>query len=332
VKIAVFEIEEWERAMFEPIGAEHEIQFVDGPLSSENASQYANAEVISPFIYSDLGAGVLKQLSHLRLIATRSAGFDHIDLDYCKRNDIVVCSVPRYGEHTVAEHVFGLLLTISHNLTEAINRTRRGDFSQQGLQGFDLRGRTLGVIGTGSIGRCVIAIAKGFGMKVVAYDVKPDEELASRLGFRYASMKEILAEADVITLHVPATKSTYHLLSTEQFAIMKDGVILINTARGTVVDIRALLRALADGKVAATGLDVLPEEPVIREEAELLRSVFRKKHNLETFLVNHILLRMRNVLITPHSAFNTREAVQRILTTTMHNIVAFAQGEPQNIV
>ena len=159
-----------------------------------------------------------------------------------------------------------------------------------------------------------------------------DDELASRLGFRYLPMQELLSTADVLTLHVPANKHTYHLLSDDEFAAMKQGTILINTSRGSVVDVRAMMLALAEGKLAAAGLDVLTEEPTIREEIELIRSVYREKHDLETLLANHILLRLRNVIITPHSAFYTQEAIERILNTTVSNILAFDRGEPQNIV
>jgi D-lactate dehydrogenase len=224
------------------------------------------------------------------------------------------------------------LLAISHNLVEAVDRTRRGDFSLQGLRGFDLKGKTLGVIGTGSIGRRVIQIAAGFAMQVVAYDVAEDDELAARLGFHYLPMEELLSTADILTLHVPANEHTYHLLSDHEFALLKEGAILINTSRGSIVDVRAMMLALAEGKLAAAGLDVLAEEPTIREESELIRSVYREKHDLETLLANHILLRLRNVIITPHSAFYTQGAIERILDTTVDNIVAFAQGEPQNVV
>lgn len=332
MKIVIFQVEPWEAETFSALDTDHDLQCLQEPLTQVNAQQHQDADIISTFLYSDLGAAVLQQFQHLKLIATRSTGFDHIDLNYCRDREITVCNVPTYGEHTVAEHVFGLLLNLSHHLTEAIDRTRRGDFSQVGLQGFDLRGKTLGVIGTGNIGQRVIEIAGGFQMAVMAFDVKPQEALAADLGFRYASMEEVLATADIITLHVPSNPKTHHLISTEQFNQMKMGVILINTSRGSVIDIQALVRALSEGQVAAAGLDVLPEEPVMREEAELLRSFYRKQHNLENLLADHILLRLRNVIITPHSAFNTREAVQRILDTTTENILAFTQGEPQNVV
>ncbi|HEY4707049.1 MAG TPA: hydroxyacid dehydrogenase [Thermodesulfobacteriota bacterium] len=331
MRIAVFEVEEWERAAFDRADSGHEIRFLADPLTAGNAGPYADADVISTFIYSELDRRALSRFRNLLLIATRSTGLDHIDIDYCRERGIGVANVPTYGDNTVAEHVFGLLLTISHNLIEAIERTRRGDFSQQGLRGFDLRGKTLGVLGTGSIGRYVIDIAKGFNMDVLAYDLFPKEELARSHGFRYAALEEVLRKSDVITLHIPATAETRDFLSEREFGMMKDGVVIINTARGTLIDVHALLRAITAGKVAAAGLDVLPEEPTIREEAELLRSIVKKKP-LDVLLADHILLRLRNVVITPHSAFNTREAVQRILDTTVENISAFARGERKNRV
>lgn len=332
MRIVVFEVEEWERATFDALGSDHEVVFVEQALSAANVGHYSDADIISTFIYSNLGTHVLERFAHLKLIATRSTGFDHIDQEYCTRQNIMVCNVPTYGDNTVAEHVFGLLLAISHNMVEAVDRTRRGDFSLRGLQGFDLFRKTLGVVGTGNIGRNVIGIARGFGMEVLAFDVKPDEAFAESRGIRYVDMSELLAQSDIISLHVPSNQHTYHLLNDEAFACMKDGVVLINTARGNVVDIQALVRALATGKVRAAGLDVLPEEPTIREEAELLRSVYHREHDVETLLADHILLRLRNVIITPHSAFNTREAIERILDTTVTNIAAFVRGDAQNVV
>jgi D-lactate dehydrogenase len=332
MKVCIFEVDPWERGFLEALAQEHDIEFFSEVLDAETVKQAADAEIVSTFIYSRLNRSLLEKLPGLQLIATRSTGVRHIDIDYCRERGIEVANVAGYGNVPVAEHVFGLLLTISHNLTAAIERTRRGDFSLQGLRGFDLKGKTLGVIGTGYIGRNVIRIAKGFGMDAVAFDVKPNKEAAEELGFRYADMDELLTEADVITLHVPGTEKTKNLLSRDEFSQMKEGVVLINTARGSVVDVQALMQALADGKVAAAGLDVLPEEPVIREEAELLRAAFRKEHPMDTLLADHILLRLRNVYITPHSAFDTVEARQTILETTVDNIRSFAKGQARNLV
>ena len=332
MKIAAFEMEPWECESFETLQNEHDVRFDERPLSVETAEDHADAEIISTFIYSDLSRQVLEKFDSLQLIATRSTGFDHIDSDYCKERGIKVANVPTYGENTVAEHVFALLLAISHNLVEAADRTRKGDFSQDGLRGFDLMGKTLGVIGTGNIGMHAIRIAKGFGMQVVAFDIDKNDEAAADIGFEYMGMDDALRRADVITLHVPANPRTKGLIGKQQFDVMKDGAVLINTSRGPVVDIHAMLEALSSGRLAAAGLDVLPEEPVVREEAELLRATFTKEHNLETLLADHILLRLRNVVITPHSAFNTREAVQRILDTTRNNVESFIARQPQNVV
>jgi D-lactate dehydrogenase len=332
MKIVIFEIEPWEREAFEDLQIEHDIVFESSKLNAETALKHPDAEIISTFVHSSLDAEVLQKLPQLKMIATRSTGFDHIHLETCAEHGIKVTNVPSYGEATVAEHVFALLLAISHHLIDAVNRTRRGDFSQVGLRGFDLIGRTLGIIGTGHIGRHAARIARGFGMDVIAYDIEPDEAAAREIGFRYRDFDEVLRRADVVSLHVPATEGTRHMIAAREFELMKDGAILINTARGSIVDVRSLIGALSTGRIAAAGLDVLPEEPVIREEAELLRSAFSHEHDLESLLADHILLRLRNVLITPHSAFNTREAVHRILDTTRANIDAFIAARPQNLV
>ena len=332
MKVVVFESEPREAFVFDRLKPDHDVTLVEESLSETNVGQYAGAEIISTFIYSKLDRAVLDRLPSLRLIATRSTGFDHIDLSYCSQRGITVCNVPTYGENTVAEHVFALLLAISHRLLEAVDKARRGPFSPEGLEGFDLEGKTLGVIGTGSIGRHVIRIAKGFGMEVVAFDVRPDPELAETLGFRYESYEQLLKAADVITLHAPATPETQDMLSDSAFARMKHGVIIINTARGSLIDSRALIQALRSGKVAGAGLDVLPDEPLIREEVELIWSIFRDQRDLRDLVANHVLLRMPNVVVTPHSAFNTREAVGRIVETTVANIRAFIDGRPQNVV
>jgi D-lactate dehydrogenase len=332
MKIIIFEAEPWEQDAFLDFKKDKDIILLQDKLTRENVEKYSNAEIVSTFIYSDLHCDVLTKLPKLKLIATRSTGYDHIDVDYCRDNGIEVCNVPEYGENTVAEHVFALLLGISHHLVEAVNRTRRGDFTLAGLRGFDLKGKTLGVVGTGNIGQCVIQIANGFGMDVVAFDVREDQALAKRLNFTYLPMDDLLGRMDILTLHVPANEKTYHLISDDQFAKMKDGVVIINTSRGSVLHIEALARALAIGKVTAAGLDVLPDEPTIREESELLHSFYRQEHNLQTLLADSVLLRLRNVIITPHSAFYTKGAIYRIINTTIENITAFLAGKPQNLV
>ena len=327
MEIALFEIEEWEKETFRSLEGDHNVRYSAEPLNAVNARECTDCEVISTFIYSNVNGSTLEKLENLRFIATRSTGVDHIDMGACKERGVQVSNVPSYGKNTVAEHVFALLSVIAHNMVEAVDRTRKGNFSQQGLQGFDLYGRTIGIIGTGDIGQYVARIANGYGMQVLGFDVKPKSGLDRELGFEYVGMDDLLASSDIVTLHVPGGKATEDLISHDQFDRMRKGAVLINTARGSVVNVEALVRALAEGKLAAAGLDVLPEEPVVREEAELLRSYFEHRHNLDTLLADHLLLRMRNVVITPHSAFNTREALQRILDTTRDSIGSFIDGK-----
>jgi D-lactate dehydrogenase len=332
MKTYFFEIESWENDLLSGMCRKFDYEVVKSPLNAENATHYQDADVISCFIYSSLTREVLEKFKNLKLIATRSTGFDHIDVDYCNERGIAIANVPAYGAHTVAEHVFALLLALSRHLRRALQQTREGNFSLRGLRGFDLYGKTIGIIGTGYIGIRTAEIAKGFGMNVLAHDIHPHMDEARQMGFTYTSLDRLLAQSDIISLHVPATRSTHHLLSDREFGIMKDGVVIINTARGANIDVKALLSALAEGKVAGVGLDVLPDEPSIREEAELLRASFSKQHDLETLLVDHALLHHKNVIVTPHSAFYTTEAIERILQTTSDNIQAFHDGIPLHIV
>lgn len=332
MKIIVYETEQWERQACLRLCDRHEVSCLSEALDEQTVGGSADVEVISTFVRSVLSAGVLSRLPALKLIATRSTGFDHIDLDYCAAHDIEVCNVPDYGDVTVAEHVFALLLAVVRHIAESSERTRRGDFTQAGLRGFELRGKTLGVIGTGRIGRRVIEIAAGFGMKIVAYDLRPDPEGAARLGFEYQSLDDVLAAADVLTIHVPGTASNPHLISDREFGLMRRGSVLVNTARGSVVDTAALVRAIADGKLRAVGLDVLPEEPLVRDEAEVFRIGSDRTFDLKALVANHVILQFPNVVVTPHNAYNTDEAVHRLIETTIDNIEAFARGAPRNLV
>jgi D-lactate dehydrogenase len=332
MKVVIFEAEEWEAEACRALSGAHELTCVNARLTPTEAARHRDVEAISTFINSRLGADVLAEMPNLKLIATRSTGYDHIDQTWCAAHDIAIANVPDYGDVTVAEHSFALMLAAARHLVDAVERTRRGNFAQEDLRGIELRGKTLGVIGTGRIGRRAIEIAQGFGMKVVAFDVMPDERAATDLGFRYLSFGEVLTTADILTLHLPATVETEDLISDAQFEQMKPGALLINTARGNIVSVPALVRALAGGKLRAAGLDVLPHEPLVREEAEVFRGPPLEKENLEALVANHVLLRFPNVIVTPHVAYNTHEAVARIVKTTIANIEAFAAGTPQNLV
>lgn len=333
MRIALFETEDWEEAACDRLGVLHQITCTPGHLDLSTASGYGDAEIVSIFVGSLVDEAVLDRLPALKLVATRSTGLDHIDLSACERRGIMVCNVPDYGDATVAEHVFALLLAIVRNIVESVESTRRGVFSAAGKRGTELRGKVIAVVGTGRIGRRTIEIARGFGMTVLAYDVQPDMEVAARLGFSYGSLHEILEHADVVTLHVPSSAKTMALIDDDAFLAMKQGCILINTARGNLVDPEALVRALESGQLRAAGLDVLPRETLLRDEAELFRGLSPPGwSDLRTVVADNILLHHPNVVITPHNAYNTGEALRRIIDTTIGNIEAFTEGSPRNVV
>ena len=332
MRIAVFEIEKWEREHLEKALAGHQLSFHAEPLTEDNAALAADADIAVVFIYSRVNAAVLMAAPNLKMVTTRSMGFDHIDLDACAARGITVCRVPAYGEQTVAEHAFALLMSLSRHIFQAYERTEKAVFDYHGLMGFDLMGKTLGVVGGGRIGMNVVRIANAFGMKVVVHDPYPKPELAAQYGFTYGTLDEVLAQADAVTLHVPYMPATHHIINDAAFAKMKTGVVLVNTARGGLVDTGALLKALESGKVSGAGLDVIEEEGCFKEEAELATVAFQGKCDLQAIVRNHALINRPDVIITPHIAWYSSEAVERILTTTAENVVKFAGGAPVNVV
>jgi len=287
--------------------------------------QVKDYEIVSPFIYSDLSKKILKQLPNLKMIATRSTGTDHIDFEYCKKNNIVVANVPHYGENTVAEHTFALILGLSRRLVESVERVRQGGFSPTGLTGFDLANKTIAVIGVGGIGKYVVRIANGFGMKVVGVGKKRDQKLAKKLNFTWVNLDQALKTADILSLHVPLTKETKHMINKTNIKKMKKDSILINTCRGPIVESEALLWALEEGIIAGAGLDVLEEEESIDNPKKLF-DTYLSKETLKDLVVAHILREKPNVIITPHNAFNTKEALQRIINTTIKSITEFLKN------
>ncbi len=332
MKVAFFETEKWEEEYISLKLKNQEPLFFAGPLSQENIGTVADCTVISPFIYSRIDEAVIQKCKNLKMIATRSTGFDHIDVNVAKKNKITVCNVPSYGENTVAEHTFALILCLSRKLPESIARAKNGDFSLEGLRGFDLKGKTLGIIGLGHIGLHVARIAKGFEMNVLAYDVKQEKKLAKKIGFAYIGFEKLLSLSDIITLHAPDNKKTHHLINSTNINLIKRGAYLINTARGGLIETGAMLGALSEGILAGAGLDVLEEECFVKEEAQLLSKEFPKTCDLKTALRNHILLKQKNVIVTPHNAFDSQEAIIRILDTTIQNIESFLKNKPINKV
>ena len=331
MKIAFFEIKGWEKHLLKKALKGHQIKFFPEPLNTENLKQITHYDILSVFIYSKITKQILAKLPKLKLITTRSTGFDHIDLKACKQRKITVCNVPFYGENTVAEHTFALILALSRNIHKSYVRVLKGDFSIEGLKGFDLKGKTIGVIGAGHIGLHVIKIARGFGMEVLAYDVHQDHFLEEVLDFKYVTLETLLQNSDIITLHTPALPSTYHLINKQNIHLIKKDALLINTSRGSVVETEALIEALDKKILSGAGLDVLEGEELIKEEKQLLYDK-KKLEALRALVRDQILLTKDNVVYTPHIAFYSQEALERILETTVKNILNFIQEHPQNVV
>lgn len=307
------------------------VQCFPGTIQDIPLTKFAKADVVSVFIYSVVKKELLRSLKNLKLIATRSTGFNHIDVKSALKRGITVCNVPYYGENTVAEHTFALILSLSRNIHKAYVRTLRNDFSLQGLQGFDLKGKTLGVIGAGSIGLHVIRMAKGFGLNVIAYDLRQNHFLAETLDFEYTPLAELLSRSDIISLHCPSNEQTHHLLNMKNIGEVKKGALFINTARGDLIETQALHYALNSGIFAGAGLDVFEGEELVKEENQMLtKNVPVEK--LHALLQKNILLKMENVILTPHMAFDSVEALERILQTTVDNIVDFEAGNPHFVV
>jgi len=287
--------------------------------------------VLSVFVGSRVDQPLLDACPDLRLVATRSTGYDHVDLAACAARGVAVANVPTYGENTVAEHTFALILALSRNVHKAWVRTQRGDFSIQGLQGFDLRGRTIGLIGVGHIGLHTAKIARGFGMRVLAADPRPQPLLAELVGFGYVELEELVASADIVSLHAPLLPATRHLVDRELLKRFKRGALLINTARGGLVDTEALLWALDEGILAGAGLDVLEGEELLTEDRRRL-ALERDEASLRVLVENQLLAGREDVVVTPHVGFDSVEAVQRIAEVTAANVAAFLAGNPQNLV
>jgi len=333
-KVSFFEVsEKWQKDLLTASlpRSQYQLRFTPSKLTRLNARKYADSEVVSIFIHSQIDKKILDDLPRLRFIATNSTGFDHIDLAECKRRGVKVANVPFYGENTVAEHTFALILAITRKIVRSVNRTKHGKFSLKGLRGFDLKGKTIGIVGTGHIGRHVVRIAHGFEMKMLAYDVKKDKALENHYPLKYVSLERLLKNSDIISLHAPYNKHTHHLINKKNLQLVKPGSILINTARGGLVDTKALLVALQKGRLAGAGLDVLEEEGVITEESALI-SRYIDRRDLQVVLANHRLMSMDNVIVTPHNAFNSNEAIRRIIDTTIANIRSWKRGRSINLV
>ncbi len=333
MKIQYFSGEAWEQEYVKNKLAGQDVVFHDGSLANYPDLSDPDAEVLCNFIESKIGEAEFARFPKLKLVATRSTGFDHIDLAAAKSRGITVANVPYYGEQTVAEFAFALMLALSRKIIDADELVREtGTFAQTNLRGFDLSGKTLGVVGAGHIGAHAIKMGNGFSMHVLGFDVHQDAALASSLNFTYASLDDLLAQSDVITIHVPYNAHTHHLINRENISKIKRGAFLINTARGAVVETDALVDALKNGTLAGAGLDVLEEEGELNDAVALLTAPHPNEALLKTALENHYLINHPRVIVTPHVAFDTTEAVERILDTSIENIKSFVAGTPVNVV
>ncbi len=332
MSILFFDVEDWERNQLPKEIAGLSVGMEFGRVSSEIEEDPEKVRIMSVFAWSGVNKKTLDRFPNLEHIATRSTGCDHIDLGSCRERGVTVSHVPGYGERTVAEHTFALMLVLSRKILHCNDRTRQGIFSREGLRGFDLEGKTLGIVGCGKIGAKVAEIARSFAMRVVVYDPNRDKDLADRMGFSYVkSLDELLGQSEVISLHAPLSEETRHMINMESVDLIKPGALLINTARGDLVQTAALLKALDEGRIAGAGLDVLERERLIHEEAEVLSKGSSSNQELSTILGNHILLNNPNVIITPHNAFNSEEAVKKILNTTIDNIRCYLEGGAVNL-
>ncbi len=335
MKILFFYNEDWEKDYFEKqIGEGFEVEFVKGVVQEHIDLKDDKVDILSVFVGSEIDGQVMDRFPNLKFIATRSTGFDHINIEEAKKRNIVISNVPTYGSHTVAEFAFALLLSLSRKIFPAYEQIlKKGSFSKEGLRGFDLAGKTIGVLGVGKIGRNIIKMAKGFDMKVIAFDVNKDDNLAKKIGFEYVDFDKLLSSSDIISLHLPYNPHTHHIINEENIAKIKKGAIIINTSRGGVIETSALTKALQEGILSGAGLDVLEAEIYMGNQIGLLddKSISDNKiDDMETILHNQYLIDNPNVIITPHNAFNTKEAIIRIFDTTIENIRAFEKGKVIN--
>ncbi|GAB4218720.1 MAG: hydroxyacid dehydrogenase [Candidatus Microgenomates bacterium] len=330
MKIFFFEVASWEKALLQKNFPEAIL--IEEKLTGENVKNFSEAQIISTFVYSQINKEVIDNLPNSKFIATRSTGFDHIDIDYCKQKGILVANVPEYGSRTVAEHTFALILTLTRKIYQSINQAKNFDFNHENIRGIDLFEKTLGVIGIGKIGLEVIKIAKGFGMKILAFNRSQKQDLEKELGFEYVDLKTLIKNSDIVSFHLPYNKDTHHIINKENIEFFKKGSFLINTARGGLIETEALVLGLEKGILSGVALDVLEGEKEIMDEIEVMTSNYKKDVDLKTLVLNHVLVNHPKVIITPHNAFNTKEALERITKTTIENINAFLNQKPTNLV
>jgi len=322
MKVAVFSAKPYDKLFLEETNRQHhhELKFFSPSLDDATVGLAVGFEGICVFVNDRLDRAIIETLHQqgIRLIALRCAGYNNVDLDAAKELDIPVVRVPAYSPYAVAEHAIALILTLNRKIHRAYNRVREGNFALNGLLGFDLHNRTVGIVGTGKIGRIAGQILHGFGCQVLAYDLYPNQEFAQRYG-EYVSLEELLSRSDIISLHCPLTPQTHHLIDEDAISKMKQGVMLVNTSRGGLIDTQAVIKGLKSRQIGHLALDVYEKESSMFFEdmsGEIIQDdVFER------------LLTFPNVIITGHQAFFTEDALQNIAETTLNNITTVAQNQ-----
>ena len=327
--IQIFDATDAERQAFQVIEADHDVTYQNESVSVDSLNK--EAEIVSVFVSSTIDSKVIDALPKLKLIACRSTGFNNVDIEAAKKRGIPVVTVPTYGEHTVAEFTLGLMIALLRKIITDAEQMLANSDEKKHVHGTDLQGKTLGIVGLGRIGRNVATLAQAFGMSVIAYD--PFAEGPPK-GVSMIDLEKLCKQADVVSLHAPLTSDNKHLVSTELIDTMRDGVYIINTARGELIDTAALVAALKNGKVAGAALDVLEDENLtdFHEEQLLLKRGHLTRELMEHAIANSILMRMPNVILTNHNAYNTVEAIGRINQTTLNNIKHYLVGNVANEV
>jgi D-lactate dehydrogenase len=323
-RIAFFGVKDWARRVIEKGIVDLDAVGVGifGEEVQDNVELAKKYEIISTFVYSTFDKELLDKLPNLKMISTGSTGVDHIDIEECKKRNIIVANVPIYGANTVAEYAMALLLVVAKRIVPAHQSVENGEFSPDGLTGIDLEGKTLGVIGVGKIGQRLVKMARGMGMKVLGVERTLDPALAKKLGFKYVDLETCLKGSDCVSLHVPSNQETFHLINKKNIKLMKPGSILVNTSRGAVVETEAIVWALNNKILRGVGLDVTEEEDKV-ENISMVMSRKPTKEDLREVLSFHMLRDRDDVVFTPHIAFNTEEAIGRIIKTTVENINRF---------
>lgn len=303
---------------------EHRVDFIDAAYSPELELPADDYDLITVTTNPVIDAAALERFPRLKMVLTTSTGYNHIDVEACTARGVMACHIPSWSEIAVAEHCLALMLALARRLPESIQRTRTSNFKIKGLQGFELHGKTLGVIGAGIIGRRVLSLGRALGMKTLAYTAHPDEALAQKLGFEFKDLDQLLALSDVVSLHLPMNEQTRHFINAETIAKMKDGAILLNTCRGPVVETKALLDGLESGKLGGAGLDVIEELSII--------GLADTGGGLKLGPTADALLARDDVIMTPHTAWFTGEARKRIFEQAVETIEAFLNGRPINVI